>query len=252
MEVVIMINDETKRKLRELNLSEFITTLELQQIEPATLALTFDERMQRLVDYVYQEKYNSRIQRIIKAAKLRFPQADIHGICYDGRNLKKELLNELFGCQYTRNHQSIVLQGFTGSGKTYLACALGKQACLHQIKTQYIRLPDLLMEYGDAILTLGQQKKLLNKYGRIPLLIIDEWLVSDISDSELYFLFELMERRSDTSSTIFCTQYRREDWIKRLGEGVQAEAIVDRYAHTAFWIETGNMNMREYCSKHKV
>ena len=62
-------------------------------------------------------------------------------------------------------------------------------------------------------------------------------------------LFELMERRSDSTATIFCTQYRKDDWIKRLGEGVQAEAIVDRYAHTAYWIETGSMNMREYFAK---
>jgi DNA replication protein DnaC len=251
MEVVTMINDETKRKLRKLNMAEVIAGLEFQQTEPATIALPFDERIQRLVDYVYQEKYNSKIQHLIKSAKLRFPQADAHNIYYAGRDLDRNLLNEIFSCRYIGYHQSIILQGPTGSGKTYLGCALGKQACLEQIKTRYIRLPDLLMEYGDASLVQGHQKKLLARYGKIPLLIIDEWLVSDISDSELYFLFELMERRSDSTSTIFCTQYRKEDWIKRLGEGVQAEAIVDRYAHSAFWIETGSMNMREYCSRNK-
>lgn len=251
MEVKEMINEETRRKLRELNMGEFVKGLELQQSEPATVALPFDERMQRLTDYVYQEKYNSKIQRLIAGAKLRFPQADIHSLYYEGRGLNRELLEHLFGCQYVTAHQSIILQGFTGSGKTYLACALGKQACLDQVRTRYIRLPDLLMEYGDAVVMTGQQKKLLAKYSRIPLLIIDEWLVADISESELYFLFELMERRSDSTSTIFCTQYRQEDWIKRLGDGVQAEAIVDRYAHTAYWIETGNMNMREYCAKLK-
>lgn len=251
MEVARMINDETRRKLRELNLGEAITGLEAQQCEPETMRLTFDERMQRLVDYIYQEKYNGRIQRLIQAARFRFPQADMQGILYEGRGLDRNLMVELFSCQYVTYHQSIILQGFTGSGKTYLACALGKQACLNQVKVRYIRLPDLLMEYGDAALVTGKQKKLLDKYGRIPLLIIDEWLVSDISDSELYFLFELMERRSDATSTIFCTQYRKDDWIKRLGEGVQAEAIVDRYAHTAYWMETGSMNMREYCARDK-
>lgn len=244
-----MINEETRCKLRELNLGELIKGLELQQSEPATIALPFDERMQRLTDYVYQEKYNSKIQRLIMGARLRFPQADIHGLYYEGRGLNRELLEHLFNGQYVTAHRSIILQGFTGSGKTYLACALGKQACLGQIRTRYIRLPDLLMEYGDALAMTGQPKRLLAKYSRIPLLIIDEWLVADISESELYFLFELMERRSDATSTIFCTQYRKEDWIKRLGDGVQAEAIVDRYAHTAYWIETGRMNMREYCAK---
>lgn len=241
-----MVNEETRRKLRELNLSEAVAGLEMQQSEPATIGLSFDERLQRLVDYIYQEKYNSRIQRLVKAARLRFPQANVQDVHYKGRGLNQELLAGLFSCQYISGHQSIILQGFTGSGKTYLACALGKQACLHQIRTRYIRLPDLLMEYSDAALVPGKQKQLLDRYGKIPLLIIDEWLVSDISDSELYFLFELMERRSDSTSTIFCTQYRKEDWIRRLGEGVQAEAVVDRYAYTAFWIETGSMNMREY------
>lgn len=248
-----MINDETKRKLRELNMSEIIEGLEIQQSEPDTLAWSFDDRIQRLVDYVYQEKYNSRIQRLIKSARLRFPQADmLHSIYYDGRGLNGSLLKELFQCQYISRHQSIVLQGPTGSGKTYLACALAKQACLGQIKARYIRLPDLLMEYGDAAIIQGKQKRLLASYSKIPLLVIDEWLVSDMSDSELYFLFELFERRSDTTSTIFCTQYRQEDWVTRLNESVQAEAIVDRYAHTSFWIEMGSMNMREYCAKHKI
>ena len=244
-----MINDESRRKLREMNLGEIISGVEVQQAEPATLGLPFDDRMQRLVDYVYQEKYNAKIQRLIRSARLRFPQADMQGILHEGRGLNRELLGNLSGCQYIDARQSIVLQGFTGSGKTYLACALGKQACLNQFRVLYIRLPDLLMEYGDCAAITGSPKKLLNRYGKIPLLILDEWLVSDISDSALYFLFELMERRSDSTSTIFCTQYRKDDWIKRLGEGVQAEAIVDRYAHTAYWIETGSMNMREYCAR---
>lgn len=245
-----MINDETRRKLRELNLAEMVNGLEQQQPDTVTMSLSFDERLQRLIDYVYQEKYNSKIQRLIKSARFRFPQADMHDLCYEGRTLNRELITELSMCHYIDSHQSIILQGPTGSGKTFLSCALGKQACLNQIKTRYVRFPDLLMEYGDASLIQGHQKKILNKYGRIPLLIIDEWLVSDISDGELYFLFELMERRSDSTSTIFCTQYRKEDWVKRMDEGIQAEAIVDRYAYSAYWIETGTMNMREYYSRN--
>ena len=82
-----------------------------------------------------------------------------------------------------------------GSGKTYLACSLGKEACRHQIKTKYIRLPDLLMEFDESLLISGRERKLLSKYARIPLLILDEWLMADISAEELYFLFELIVRR---------------------------------------------------------
>lgn len=244
-----MLNDETKRKLRELNIGELIDAIEYQNQDPKSSTLSFDERFQRMIDYLYQEKYNSKIQRLIKSAKFRFPQADIHSIYFEGRTINRDAVIELGTCQFISNKQSVVLQGYTGSGKTYLACSLGKEACRHQVKTKYIRLPDLLMDYGDSKLVAGQEKKLITRYSKIPLLIIDEWLMADISSDELHFLFELTERRSDTTSTIFCTQYSKKDWLKKLGGGVYAEAIVDRYAYNTTWIETGKTNMREYCSR---
>lgn len=246
-----MLNDETKRKLRELNISEVIDAIEYQNQDPVTVSLPFEERLQRIVDYLYQEKYNSKIQRLIKSAKFRFPQADVHSIYYEGRTLNRESINELSTAQFIRNRHSIVFQGYTGSGKTFLACAIGKEACRQQVRTRYIRLPDLLMEYGDAKIIPGQEKKIIARYSKIPLLILDEWLMADISADELHFLFELTEHRSDSTSTIFCTQYSKKDWIKKLGEGVYAEAIVDRYAYNTVWIETGRTNMRKYCANRK-
>lgn len=245
-----MLNEETKRKLRELNIGEAIEALAFQDKDPYTANLTFDERLQRMVDYVYQEKFNGKIQRLIKGARFRFPQADIHSVFYDGRTLNRDAIVELSTCQFVRSNHSVVFQGYTGSGKTYLSCALGKEACRQQIKVKYVRFPDLLMEYDEAALIPGKTKKLLNKYGKIPLLIIDEWLMADISADELHFLFELTERRSDTTSTIFCTQYSKRDWVVKLGKGVYAEAIVDRYSYTTTWVETGTTNMREYCSRN--
>ena len=103
-----MINEETRRKLREINLGEAIKGLEVQQADPATIALPFDERMQRLVDYIYQEKYNGKIQRLIKSAKLRFPQANRQGVIYASRGLNRELIENLFSGQYIGLHQSIM------------------------------------------------------------------------------------------------------------------------------------------------
>ena len=99
-----MINEETRRKLREINLGEAITGLEVQQADPATIALPFDERMQRLVDYIYQEKYNGKIQRLIKSAKLRFPQANRQGVIYANCGLNRELIENLFSGQYIDLH----------------------------------------------------------------------------------------------------------------------------------------------------
>src|SRR5665647_2921539 len=104
-------------------------------------------------------------------------------------------------------HSNIIFQGFTGSGKTFLACAIGRQSCKLGIHTRYIRIPDLLMERDEATLKSQGIPKLLKKYSCYSLLILDEWLLDDLSEEEQHFLFELMERRYDGTSTIFCTQY---------------------------------------------
>jgi DNA replication protein DnaC len=251
MEVAAMINDETKRKLRELNLGETITALELQQEDVNTVTLPFDERLQRIVDYLYQEKYNSKIQRLMKLSKFRLPKAEVNNIYYQQRGIDRNTIQELATCQFIHSNMDVIFQGFTGSGKTYLACTIGKQACKQQIRTCYIRLPDLLVEHDEAAM-VHSNLKLLKKYSGYGLLIIDEWLLNDISEDEQHFLFELIERRHDSTSTIFCTQYRKEEWHARLGGGVHADAILDRIVHNAVWVETGGMNMREYCSKNKL
>jgi DNA replication protein DnaC len=247
-----MINEETKRKLREMNISELIAAIEHQQRESKFVSLTFDERLQIAVDYLYQEKYNSRIKRLISQAKFRIPTADTSSVYYGNRGLNREAILELSTCQFVSSCSQIVLQGFTGSGKTFLACALGKQACKQRIRTRYIRLPDLLMEHDESTLAAQSKVKLLKKYSGFGLLIIDEWLLDDISDDEQHFLFELIERRHDSASTIFCTQYRKADWHGRLGGGIHADAIMDRIVHNAVWLETGDINMREYCARNKL
>lgn len=252
MEVAQMINDETKRKLRELNLSEIIAALDNQQSDINSVTLTFDERIQRLVDYLYQEKYNSKIQRLMKLSKFRLPKAEVNDIYYSNRGIDKGLIQELSTCQYIGSSSNVIFQGFTGSGKTYLACALGRQARKQQIRTKYVRLPDLLVEYDESRLGTRVTGKLLKKYSSFGLLILDEWLLEDISEEEQHFIFELIERRHDQVSTIFCTQYRKEDWHNRLGGGVYADAIMDRIVHNAVWVETGSMNMREYYSKQNT
>ena len=109
----------------------------------------------------------------------------------------------------------------------------------------YIRVPDLLNEYADKSLLLGSKEKVLRKYSEFKVLVLDEWLLNDLSKEEIEFLFELSERRYDVSMTIFCTLYRTEDWIKRLGSGAYAESIVECYDHNSIRIETGSMNMRD-------
>ncbi|MBS7528850.1 ATP-binding protein [Fusibacter paucivorans] len=246
-----MLNEETRRKLRELNLDEMIEAIDQQSQDINCAVMSFEDRMKLAVDFVYQKKYNGKVQRLIKLAKFRIGNASFHDIHYIDRGLDKEKLIGLSTAQFIDTSSSIVFHGFAGSGKSFLACALGRQACKQGIRTRYIRIPDLLLLRDEATLSPQGISKLLKKFSAYKLLILDEWLLDDLSDEEQHFLFELIERRHDSSSTIFCTQFKKEDWHVRLGGGVHAEAMMDRIVHNAFWIYSGNLNMRQFYSNQK-
>lgn len=89
---------------------------------------------------------------------------------------------------------------------------------------------------------------MLNKYASFRVLVLDEWLMPELSKTDVSFLLELTERRFDSTSTIFCTLYKREDWVKRLRGGTYAESIVERFVYNTSWVETGDVNMRQYFS----
>lgn len=247
-----LLNEETRRKLRELNFSEMIDAIDVQSQDTGYAALLFEDRMKMAVDYVYQKKFNNKVQRLIKMARFRIMNAAFNDIYYLDRGLDRQKMIALSSCQFIDTNTSVIFHGFTGSGKSFFACALGRQACMQGIRTRYIRIPDLLMLRDEASLTKQGIPKLLKKFSNYKLLILDEWLLDDLSDEEQHFIFELIERRHDSSSTIFCTQYKNEDWHARLGGGVHADAIMDRIVHNAVWVYAGNLNMRQFYSNKLI
>ena len=106
-------------------------------------------------------------------------------------------------------------------------------------------MPDLLQMHDEAAITVTGVSKLIKKFESYTLLILDEWLVDDLSRQQEHVLFELIERRYTDKSTIFCTQYRIEDWHARLGGGIHANAIIDRIVNNSFEIYSGDLNMRQ-------
>lgn len=243
------MNNETKRKLNALGIKEFADAVELQEENTSKyLPLSFDDRLTLAVDYLYQSKYNEKIQRRIKSAKLRYDSASMEVVDFTSRNIDEKLIKELGSSSFIDICTNIIIQGFTGSGKTFLSCAIAKEACKKDIKTLYIRLPDLL-QIKQEYSVLHRDRKYLAKLAGYKLLVIDEWLINDISQDDIQFLFELFEQRYDKSSTIFVSQYKTEDWHARLGGSLHADAIMDRIVHNSITIESGNVNMRERIHK---
>ena len=186
--------------------------------------------------------------RLIRNAHFRLPQVDISDIDYDGRPISRDLVNELGTSQFVANATDVILEGFTGTGKRHLACALGKQACKHGLRTLYVRMPDLLMSREEDLAAGIPESKVLKKYARYKVLVVDEWLMDPLNPDQMRFFLELVDRRHDKSSTIWCSQYRVEDWHGRLGGGTHADAIMDRIVHNAVTLQTGEVNMRELMS----
>lgn len=239
------VDQETRRKLRLMNMCEMVDMLDMMAADPAYAMLGFDERLKVIVDYAYQEKQNASIKRLLGRAHLRIPNATIAGLIFDGRPLERERVANLAACQFIDTSTDIIIEGFTGTGKTYLACALARQACMHGIGALYVRMPDMFLALAEAEATGQTEAKLLKRFSRYRVLVIDEWLLDPLSKDQRRFMLELIDRRHDQASTIFCSQYGVGDWHRRIGGGVHADAIMDRIVHNAITLKTGDVNMRK-------
>ncbi len=243
------IDIETKRKLREMGAADLLDALETQDDQLAA-DLPFGERIRLAVDDAHTAFTDTKITGLIRRAGLRYPDADLRSVdLVEQRGLDRSVLAELGACGFVTAHRNIVVQGFTGSGKSYLASAIAKAACTHRYRAHLIRMPDLAEAWRAAGDRPQGASKLIKKYATFTVLVLDEWLLDPPDESMRAMLLELMERRYDTGSTIFATQYAKKDWHARLGGGVHADAIMDRIVHNALWIDTGQINMREHATQ---
>ena len=237
-----MLDNSTIETLKAMHCSAMASELENQLNDSKTYgSLAFEERIALMVDAEWNRRQQNKLQKLIKLATFSQPTACIENIEYlPDRKLDKAQILRFATCQYISENHHIILKGASGSGKTYLACALGNAACRKYKSVRYIRMPELLDELNLAKAD-GSFCKTIKSYQKVDLLIIDEWLIRKLTPQETYNLLEIVESRVNSSkgSMIFCTQYNNEEWYGRIDpefdEGSPiSEAIMDRITNNAY------------------
>lgn len=228
-----MLTEPTIEKLRTLRLEAMAAGYLEQQQQPQSAELSFDERLALLVDAEYLARENKRLDRRLREARLKLSQACVENIDYPAtRELDKAVIRQLASCRWVAEHQNVLLTGLTGTGKTYLACALVNQACRQRYRALYYRAARLFDDLMLARAT-GTHVRLLGKLARMQVLAIDDWGLRAIGEQERHDWLEILEDRYGASSTIVTSQLPPEKWHDRLGEPTLADAIMDRLLHRA-------------------
>lgn len=230
-------SSQIQSMMEELGLKGMMEAYERSLSHPDYVQLSFEERLYHLLSGEQNAKENRRIKRLMSLAKFKEPSASLDQLQYGaGRSLDKSLIFSLSSNDWIERQQNILITGATGTGKSFLAQALGKNAIHQGYSTRYYRVTRLLEDIKMAR-HVGHYTKMLTQVARHKLLILDDFGVSPLTNDDVTDLFEVIEERTLRGSTIITAQLPIKEWHAYLGNETMADAILDRLVHRSFKIE---------------
>jgi DNA replication protein DnaC len=239
-----MLREPTLQKLLAMKLSGMAAALEEQNQQPEIFSLSFEDRLAFLVEREWEERKSRKLKRRLHVAKIKQGGACQENMDYrTPRGLDKNELTHLFECQWINEHQNVIIVGPTGSGKSYIASAIAQKACRMDFSVRYERLSRLLqkIELSHAD---GSNLKLMEQLNKTQLLILDDWGITSWTEEEAKYLFDLLEDRNGSGSTLVISQVPLENWYDLIPNPTLADAILDRLAHSSHKILLSGATMR--------
>jgi DNA replication protein DnaC len=239
-----MTHEETIQKLIALKMMAMVALLREWLAGPPTHGLTFEEQLALLVDREWTERKNRQSARRIKDARLPV-QATLEDLWSDpSRGLERAVVRSLATGQWIRAKQNVIATGLTGTGKSYFATALAHGACRQGFRALCVRAPRLVQQLGIARAD-GTYPELLSKLARVHVLVVDDFLISPMTETEKRDLLEVLEDRYGHTSTVITSQVPTRGWHEALGDPTLADAICDRLVHNAHVIALRGPSMRK-------
>lgn len=239
-----MLNQPTLEKLQAMKLHGMAEAFRAQLETTDASQLSFEERFALLVDQQWLWKENRALARRLRAAKLK-ERGVLEDIDYQHpRGLDRKLIRTLASSEWVRQHQNLLLIGPTGIGKTWLGCALAQKACRDGFTILHKRSSELFRDFAMAHVD-GSFGRLLTKLARIDILVLDDFAMAPLKDSERRDFLELCDDRYQRRSIILTSQLPLAHWHEQIGDPTLGDSILDRLVHNAYRIELNGESMRK-------
>ena len=237
-------NQATLQKLESMKLHGMARAFRATMETATRHQFTPDELLSHLVDSEWDDRYNRKLSRLIKTARFRY-QACFEEIDFGlNRNLDKNMLLRLSGCQWIERHQDLIITGLCGTGKSFIASALGYQACCYGYKVIYFSASKLFSQLKLCRVD-GSYLTEIGRLQRQQLLLIDDFGLEVLDNQSRLMLLEILEDRHGRASSIFVSQIPVSRWHELIGNPTVADAICDRIVHTAHRIELKGESVRK-------